>query len=212
MKWKSGGAQQVHQGRQALDVLAVNLDQFQAVGRLAVAVDAGMRRLDQRRLSHAARAPQQHVVGGQAIGEAFGVLDQDVAHPLDALEQAEIDPADVRHRRQPSVRVPDEGVGAAEGVGCIGRRRRGGQVRGNGFERARDPFRRAVLGGAAGRFVAAACDLRELALEAARGPVFRGFFDIFGVPDGAAISGLSGRPQGGQMRGLAALQLGPRPL
>jgi hypothetical protein len=39
---------------------------------------------------------------------------------------------------------------------------------------------------AAGRFVAVIADFRE-----ARGLVFRGFFHIFGVPDHAAISGLS---------------------
>jgi hypothetical protein len=50
---------------------------------------------------------------------------------------------------------------------------------------------RAILSGvscsedAAGRFVAVIADFRET-----RGLVFRGFFDIFGVPDHAAISGL----------------------
>jgi hypothetical protein len=44
--------------------------------------------------------------------------------------------------------------------------------------------------GAAGRFVAAIGNLRELALEAARGTVLLGFFDILGVPYRAAISGL----------------------
>jgi hypothetical protein len=39
---------------------------------------------------------------------------------------------------------------------------------------------------AAGRFVAVSADFGET-----RGLVFRGFFDIFGVPDDAAISGLS---------------------
>ena len=214
MKRKSERAQQVHQRRQALDVLAVDLDQLQPVGRLAVDIDAGMRRLHQRRLAHAARAPQQRVVGGQAVGEALGVLDQDVAHPVDALEQAEIDAADARHRRQPAVRMPDEGVGAAERIGRAGGRRGRRQVRRDGFERARDPLRRChVRRAAAGRFVAVACDFAA-ALEAARGPVFWGFFDIFGVPDRAAISGLwePASPQAGQMRGLAALQLGPRPL
>ena len=43
----------------------------------------GVRRLDQRRLAHAARAPQQRVVGRQAAREALGVLDQEVAHPVD---------------------------------------------------------------------------------------------------------------------------------
>ena len=85
MKWNSEPRSSVHQAGQALDVLAVDLDQLQPVGRLAIDVDAGMRRLDQRRFAHAARAPQQRVVGGQAVGEALGILDQDVAHPVDAL-------------------------------------------------------------------------------------------------------------------------------
>src|SRR5207253_2240634 len=42
----------------------------------------------------------------------------------------------------------------------------------------------------AGRFVAADCDFREAALEAARGAVLLDFFGIFGVPDHAALSGL----------------------
>ena len=50
-------------------------------------VDAGMDRLDQRALAHAARAPEEHVVGRQAAREALGVLDQDVAHAVDALER-----------------------------------------------------------------------------------------------------------------------------
>ena len=63
-------AHQRHQRRQALDVLAVNLDQLQPAFADAAAIDLGVRRLDQRRLAHAARAPQQGVVGGQAAGEA----------------------------------------------------------------------------------------------------------------------------------------------
>src|SRR5437763_6748444 len=46
------------------------------------------------------------------------------------------------------------------------------------------------FGDEAERFVAAFADLADLALEAARAPVFRGFFDIYGVPDDAPISGL----------------------
>ncbi len=58
------------------------------------------------------RAPhKQRIVGGQPVGKALGVLDQDVAHPIDTLEQADIDAADARHRRQPPLRMPDEGVG-----------------------------------------------------------------------------------------------------
>jgi hypothetical protein len=45
------------------------------------------------------------------------------------------------------------------------------------------------LEAAAGRFAAAIGNLRELALEAARGLVLLDFFDILPVPDHAAISG-----------------------
>jgi hypothetical protein len=45
------------------------------------------------------------------------------------------------------------------------------------------------LEAAAGRFAAAVGNLRELALETARGLVLLGFFDILRVPDHAAISG-----------------------
>ena len=155
MKRKSRRAQQVHQGRQALDVLAMNLDQLQAIGRLAVDIDAGMRRLDQRRLAHAARAPEQRVVGGQAVGEAFGVLDQDVAHPVDPLEQAEIDAADARHRRQPSVGMPDEGVGGCQTTQAPSAEGEAAERwRGDRFQCARDALGRRPWLGLAGRFVA----------------------------------------------------------
>ena len=57
-------------------------------------VDRGVHCLDQRRLAHAARAPQKHVVGGQAGGETLGVVDQDVAHAVDAADQADVDAVD----------------------------------------------------------------------------------------------------------------------
>jgi hypothetical protein len=44
--------------------------------------------------------------------------------------------------------------------------------------------------GAAGPFVAAFDDCRAAGLEAARGPDLLGFFDIFGFPDRAPITGL----------------------
>ena len=64
-------AQQRHQLRQRLDVLAVDLDQLQRrrAGR-QLGGDRGMHRLDQRALAHAARAPEERVVGRQAGGEA----------------------------------------------------------------------------------------------------------------------------------------------
>jgi preprotein translocase subunit YajC len=48
------------------------------------------------------------------------------------------------------------------------------------------------LDGGGGRFVADIRNFGETAFEAAREPVFRGFFDILWVPDKAPISGLLG--------------------
>ena len=74
-----------------------------------------MHRLDQRRLAHAARAPQQRVVGRQPAREALGVLDQHVAHAVDALEQRHLDAIDLGDRDEPPpVRMPGERVGGVE--------------------------------------------------------------------------------------------------
>ena len=82
-----------------------------------------MRRLDQRRFAHAARAPQQRIVGRQGVGEPLGVFDQHVAHPIDALEQRHVDPVDAGNGGEPApFRVPDERIGRIEARRC--RRRR----------------------------------------------------------------------------------------
>ena len=109
-KAKVGNAQHVHQRRQAFDVLAIC--------RLAADVDIGMHGFHQRRLAHAARAPQQCIVGGKPIGKTLGILDQDVAHPVDPLEQAKVDAADAGDLRQPTIRMPDKGLGVAERMRC----------------------------------------------------------------------------------------------
>ena len=71
-----------------------------------------MDRLDQRTLAHAPGAPQQGVVSRQAGGETPGVVEQDIAHPVDALEQRQIDGVDRVDRLQGAgLRVPDEGAG-----------------------------------------------------------------------------------------------------
>ncbi len=116
-----------HQVRQALDILAMDLDELER-GAFGMArefgVDAGVRRLHQRRLAHAARAPQQGIVGRQPLGEALGILHQHVAHAVDALEQRHLDAVDVRHRRQAaSVGMPYEGVRAGK-IGHDGALRR----------------------------------------------------------------------------------------
>ena len=85
--------------------------------------------------AHAARAPQQRVVGGKSVGETLGILDQDVAHPVDTLEQADIDAADMGHGRKPPVGMPDKGIGATQRLASVGGRRRGGKMGRDGLER-----------------------------------------------------------------------------
>jgi hypothetical protein len=110
-----GVAHQPHQRRQALDVLAVDLDELQAAGGHGAVVDVGVNGLDQRRLAHAARAPEQRVVGGQAPGEALGIGDELVADEIDAVQQRNIDAIDLGHRLEGERRrLPDEGVGGVE--------------------------------------------------------------------------------------------------
>ncbi len=91
----------------------------------ALGVDRGMHRLDQRALAHAARAPQQRVVGGQPVGEAPRVGEQDVAHPVDPAQQPDLDAADLRrparasrrrHARQRRRRRRDRSAAAAGGA------------------------------------------------------------------------------------------------
>ena len=104
-------------------------------------VDPGMDGLDERALAHAARAPQQRIVGRQARGEPLGVLEQDVADPVDALEEVQLDPVDLgrpaaascrrrARRRRPRRRnpAPAAAAGAARSSACgdpLGERDRG---------------------------------------------------------------------------------------
>ena len=89
---------------------------------LTRALTRGMRRLDQRRLAHAARAPEQRVVGRQAAREALGVLHQRVAHAVDALEQRHLDAVDARHRRElrPCGCQTKASAAAKSGSACAG--------------------------------------------------------------------------------------------
>ena len=62
-------------------------------------------------------------MAGRAAGEALGVLDQKVAHPVDPAQERKVDPVDARDRRQrAAVGAPDEGLGRLE----IGLRRGSG--------------------------------------------------------------------------------------
>ena len=95
----------------------MNLDQGQRARLLGV--NRRMDRLDQRALAHAARAPEQGVVGGQAVGEALCIRMQGVALAFDTLQQFDVDAVDRRHRHQPvALGMPDEGIGGIDVVGA----------------------------------------------------------------------------------------------
>ena len=88
-----------------------------------LAAHLGVRGLHQRRLAHAARAPQQGVVGGQPLREAARVVEQLLGGAVDALEQAERLAVDVRHRQEGLRRgLPHVGLALLEVR--LGRRRR----------------------------------------------------------------------------------------
>ena len=103
-----------HEGGQGLDVLAVDLHELHGA-EIGLGgprgVDLRMDRLHQRGLAHAARAPQQRIVGGQAPGETLRIFHQQVAHEVDAPQQADVHTVHLRHRREAAGgRMPDEGV------------------------------------------------------------------------------------------------------
>ncbi len=89
-----------HEHGQAVDILAVDLDQFQrphAIGG-EPRVDIGMGGLDEGGFAHAPRAPQKRVIGGKAARETLGVVGQKIAQPVDAAQQRHLDPVDLAHR------------------------------------------------------------------------------------------------------------------
>ncbi len=99
-----------------------------------LAADLGMDRLDQGALARAPRAPEQRIVGGEPLGEAGGVVEERVPHPVDALEQADGQAID-RHDGQERLRLglPNEGLRPVE----VGLSRRGGR---KPLQRPRDPL------------------------------------------------------------------------
>ena len=103
-------------------------------------VDRRVHGLDQRRFAHAARAPEQRVVGGQPAREALGVLHQHVAHAIDAFEQRHLDAIDFRDRHQlPPVRMPGEGVRRRKARGGRRRRREPFERGGDALENSSEP-------------------------------------------------------------------------
>ena len=143
-------AQQRHQVGQALDVLAVDLDELQQPGILAEArIDRGMGGLDQRRLAHAARAPQQRVVGGQAAAKrsVFSIrMSRMRSMPLRSDMSTRLTRGTGASLRR--IGIPDEGVGDGE----IGRFRR---LRREPLQRRRDALENVGVGDEAGELLGA---------------------------------------------------------
>ena len=91
----------------------MDLDQLQRPGPgfRARRIDRGMRGLNKRRLAHPARAPQQRIVGGQALREPLGVVEQNVADAVDAAQKSHLDAVDLVNRLEAAaVGMPHEGV------------------------------------------------------------------------------------------------------
>ncbi len=131
-------AQMAEEAGQGVDVLAVDLDQLEA---REAGIDGTMHGLDQGALAHAAGAPEQRIVGGQAAREAFRVGQEGVAAAVDALEKRQRHPVDAPDRRKsPGLGLIDEGIGGRE----IGHRRPDGpkplQRLGDSLDQSRERF------------------------------------------------------------------------
>ncbi len=173
-------------------------------------VDRGMRGLDQRRLAHAARAPEQRVVGRQPAREALGILDQHVAHPVDALEQRHLDAVDraaparaaarpgARRRRR---RRRSRGAGRPPAPAARARRRCG---RPHPMRR-RDRWARRA---ATMPWVGAFCCVWPWGSAGCAAPLARAWRCLQDRPP----RGPDSLPQGPDSKGKAALQLGRWPL
>ena len=108
--------QNVHQSRQGVDVLAMYLDELERfLFAAALPIDMGMDSLDQRRLAHPARSPQQRIVGRQPFREPFRVVHQNVTYPVDAANEADVDTVHpVDGFQIAGIGCPDETVGGSE--------------------------------------------------------------------------------------------------
>jgi hypothetical protein len=146
-------AQQRHKARQPADVLAMNLDKFERLGIRRSGkprIDCCMRGFDERGFAHAAGAPEERIVGREALCEALRIAEKNIASLVDAAQQPDIDPIDARNRdkrRGPS--GENERVGGAEiaGRGCAS----------EPLKRGGDPFQRLGGGVIAGKLWAVFC-------------------------------------------------------
>ena len=127
------GAHMGERARQGGEVLAMDFHELEPR-------DLMMDGLDQRALAHAARAPEQRVVGGEALREAERVGEERIPHAVDALEQRQLHAVDVGYRlKAAALRLPDESLCGGE----IGPSR---PARSEALQRARNPLQNAGEG------------------------------------------------------------------
>src|SRR5262249_8575172 len=109
----AAAAQATEEAGKGGDILTMDFDQHPRARPRPV--ELAVHRLDERALAGAAGAPQKDVVGGKARGKAPRIVEQDVAHAVDAAQELEIDAIDRGYRLQPfGIGMPDEGVGGAD--------------------------------------------------------------------------------------------------
>ena len=102
--------------------------------RREIGIDLGMRRLDERGFAHAARAPEQRIIGGQALRKTLGISLKISRTRSMPRKSPDLDPAHMRHGlKQLARRMPDESIGGGEGW-------RLGLARRQSFERDGDPL------------------------------------------------------------------------
>ena len=96
-------AQMRQAARQTGDILAVDFDELQRIApaRAAALLHLRMHRLDQRAFAHAARAPEQRIVGRKPAREILRVRKQRAGHPVHRLQQPDGHPVDMRHGQEP---------------------------------------------------------------------------------------------------------------
>jgi hypothetical protein len=113
-------AQEVQKTPDRRQILALHLHQHEARGLGGHGAVDG---LHQRGFPHPPRAPEQRVVGRQALRELARVLQERVARPVDPQKERQVHPVDARHGLQPvGVGMPDEGLRSGP-VGRLGGRR-----------------------------------------------------------------------------------------
>ena len=98
-----------------MDLDELQIASLRAQLLLQACAHVGMHRLDQGRFAHAARAPKQRVVGGQAAGKALGIFGKLRGHGLEALQELERNAVYLTDGLEAfALGLPDERLGSVE--------------------------------------------------------------------------------------------------